>query len=300
VRLKKTWFAACAVFLFPCLLSAGDLPFNFGFSGGVNFGYMEGSEIDALELTYGHSASTITSGNGGLRFTYVLQKWLKVESGLHLSGNGFELLLASESGIDWSSGTPRSVETNLYSVRRVRTLEIPFSFRVQTPCFSKENVSLYAMAGLRMGFVVKAIEKLVVETIASNFPDQGESSDRDDLSETDLFQDRIISDTTGHQIHYTYDDFYRSNDLSYTFGAGIEKRYKNAGFFLEGHYQHGLLNFNNLSDRARKEIAQFGSDSGQTNIVLLGEPDAFFRTIQFSAGVTIYLQAKKQPGKSKL
>jgi hypothetical protein len=95
---------------------AEDVAINFGFNGGLNIAYMEGSEIDALELKYKNTANWTQSGNVGIRIAYTLKKWLELESGLFFSGNGFEILLDSESGLDWSGNMPRSVGVNMYSV----------------------------------------------------------------------------------------------------------------------------------------------------------------------------------------
>lgn len=272
----------------PYFLQAQDYPIHFGLMGGVNNCYMEGSEIDALEKQYKNTAEPLLTGNMGLRLAYNLKTWLEFESGAFFSGNGFELLLDSKSGVNWSGNMPRTVTANLYSIRKITFVEFPFSLRIQTPHFSKAKLRFYGFGGLRLGIVIKAIEKLVGETATSNFPNDGEKVDRKDLQTIDLLENRTLTDSAGRMLNYTYDDFYRRNDFSLSIGVGLEKRFTNVGLFFQGQYKYGLLNFNKLSDNARKEITNFGSDTSKSNVVFLGEPDAFFRSFQISVGFNVY------------
>ena len=273
----------------PCVLFAEEYPIDFGLVGGLNSATMQGSELDALEAKYGNSPQSSTLGSGGIRVAYALKQWLKFESGVFLSGKGFEIKVQGQSGVDWSGDMPHTVDANYYFARRITFLEIPATLRLQTPYFSSQQVSLYAITGLRFGFVVSAAEKYIEETVTSNFPDQGSSTDRNVISETDLFETQILTDTAGHQIHYSYDAFYRRFDIALTIGGGIEKRYNSVGFFLEGQYQHGFMNFNNLSATARKELAQFNSTATTSNTAYFGQPEAFFYAMQVSVGINIYI-----------
>ncbi len=289
----------------PFFLHAKEVSVYFGLMGGLNVSYMEGSEIDALVKKYDSYSESIFSGNGGFRLAYSVKSWLEIESGAYFSGDGFKILLDSESGLDWSGDIPQDVEFNVYMARKVTFLEFPIYLRLQTPYFTGQNVRIYGFGGLRMGIVTKAEEKLIGETITSNFPNQGESVDKDDLLVVDLFKNETFTDSMGNKIHYTYEDFHRRNDLSLALGFGVEKRFDIAGLFIQGHYQYGLFNSNELSDKARKEIADFGTDTTSTNIVILGDPEALYRGFQFSAGFNIYINhksdndIKKSSGASK-
>jgi hypothetical protein len=271
-------------------LFAGESPVNFGFYGGLNFASMHGTDIDAMGLEYGNSAAGTTSGNGGIRIGYSLKNWLHVESGAFLSGNGFEFLLGSASGTVWSGGAPRNVTESIYSVRKVTFLEFPLLLKLETRPGDEDVFQLFGFGGLSGGIVTSAVDKIVRETTTSNIMDQNGSTDRNDLAETDLFKDRTITDSLGHQLHYTYNDYYRHGNISIVLGAGLEKRYQNFGFFLLCRYMSGLLNFNSLTDKARKALASFSYNSSSSNVVFLGEPTAFFKSFQLSAGVNIYLQ----------
>jgi hypothetical protein len=140
--------------------------------------------------------------------------------------------------------------------------------------------------------VIRAIEKFINETNTSTGIQ--EKNDEDELQEIDLFQGKTINDSTGRQIHYSYDDFYRRNDFSLCFGVGFEKRFTSVGIFIQGQYQRGILNFYKLSNKAR------------SNILYLDEPSAFFRSLQFSTGLNIFIdrsgkrktKSKSQDGKS--
>jgi hypothetical protein len=281
---------ALSMLLIPSILFASnDAPVNFGFLGGVNFSYMEGNDIEAMEIKYKSSAEFTLRGNFGIRAAYALKKWLELESGAFFSGNGYEMLIASaDGGVDWSNGMPRSVSANLYNIRNITFLEFPLALRLQTPYFSNNRVKIFAFGGIRAGIVVSAKDKLVVETVTSNFPDQGDSKDREDYSVTDLFQSRIITDSLGHQLHYTYNDFYRRGNISFVLGGGFERRYSVVGFFALGQYVFGLSNFNKLSTKARNELAAFQTDSS-SGVVFLGQPEAFFRSFQLSGGLNFYI-----------
>jgi hypothetical protein len=184
---------------------------------------------------------------------------------------------------------PRSVGVNMYSVRKITFLEFPLALRLQTPFISKPNIRFFGFGGIRTGVVSKAVEKIVKETVTSNFPNEGESTDREDYKETDLFKSKTYTDAAGNQVHYTYEDFYRRGNVSLHFGFGVEKRYLNVGFFIQGQYVYGLLNFNKLSDKARKELALYNTDGKTSNVIFLGEPGAFFRSIQISTGLNIFI-----------
>jgi hypothetical protein len=269
---------------------AEDAPVNFGVLGGVSLAYMEGSEIDALEIEHGSSADITFTGSGGLRIGYMLRNWFEIETGAYLTGNGYEILLASESGTDWSDGMPRGVTASLYRVRKVTLLEFPLSVRLQTPYFSSQDVKIYGFGGIRAGIVTAASERIVGETATSNFPNQGESRSRDVLEKVDLMENRIIEDSLGNVVHYSFNDFYRRGNLSLTVGFGMENRIGIVGLFIQGQYTYGLLNFNKLSDKARQELAAFESGSEQSSIVFLGEPEAYFRNVQVSAGLNVYIR----------
>jgi hypothetical protein len=263
-------------------------PFQLGLKAGYSNAQMHGSEIDGLVAKYGNSATAISAANAGIRFAYSLKKWLDIEIGPSLSGNGFKLQLATQSGIDWSSGYPREFTANLFDERVVYFLEIPLGLRVKTSYLSSKVLSLYGGAGINYGFVFSASENMFVETTTDNFPNQGSTSKGKNLQSLNLFEDRIITDTAGNQLHYSFNDYYRKNNIFLAGEIGIEKRLENVGFFFEVHYEQGLLNFNKLSAKARTELAAFHADTTTSNIVFLGEPDAFFKNIKFSLGLNIY------------
>jgi len=274
--------------LFSLVAHSEEAPLNFGIYGGANFAYMEGSEIDALEVEYDSPAETIPAGNGGLRVGYAPKTWLEVETGVLLAGNGFQILLDSEGGTNWTGGMPREVKTYLYSVRRVTTLEFPIALKLRTPTMGSAEIRLFGFGGLRGAVVVSAVERVVQETVTSNFPNEGNTKDRHQLDRMDLFENETITDQDGNTIHYSYDDFYRRGNTFLFGGAGIEKRYWNLGFFLVAQYVYGVFSFNKLSDTAKKEIAAYNSPETSSGVVFLGEPESFFRNAQISGGLNFY------------
>ncbi len=282
----------------PFVVYADELPLSFGIVGGLNSASMQGSEMEGLAQTYGHEPGNLYRGNGGLRLSYALKEWLLLESGLFFSGNGYDLVLATQSGSSWDDGWPTSVELRVRVERKMTFLEAPLAFHLRTPMLGEGLIRLYAMAGMRFGVVVSATESFYGETITRS-ASGSEDNDTELLSETDLFASATYYDSAGHALHYTYGDFYRWNDLSLTLGAGVEKRFKNSGIFAQVHYQLGLLNFNDLSEQARRELAQYGSDTSTSGVVYLGEPEAFFRTVQISVGLNIYLPKQDKAAETK-
>ncbi len=293
-RIPRAIAAVAMVSIVCTCVGAEDAPVNFGLLGGVSLAYMEGSEIDALALEYESSAQNTLTGSGGLRIGYALKHWLEIETGAYLTGNGFEILLDSESGTDWSAGVPRGVTASVYRVRKVTFLTFPLSLRLQTPYFASQKVKIFGFGGFRAGILTAASERIVGETATANVPNQGENKDRDVLEKVNLLEDRTIEDSLGNVIHYRFGDYYRRGNLSLAVGLGLENRIGIVGLFIQGQYTHGLLNFNKLSDKARQELAAFESDSTQSNIVFLGDPEAYFRNFQVLAGVNVYIS---RPGR---
>jgi hypothetical protein len=271
-----------------CFTQTQDFPVNFGLMGGLNVSYMEGSEIDALQNKYKNSPAPNNFSNFGLRFAYSLQKWIEIESGAFFSGNGFDLLLETSSNTALKNSGPQTVTTKLFRKRKIVFMEFPLALRLQTPYFSRAAFRIYGFGGARFGVVTKAEEKLVENTSTSTGIQ--ENNDKNTLQTIDLLKDRTITNPSGKQIHYTYNDFYNRTNVSLVFGAGFEKRFKIIGIFIQGQYQYGLSNFDKLSDNAKKEIENFGSDTSKLSILYPDKSEAFFRSLQLSIGLNFYIK----------
>lgn len=80
--------------------------------------------------------------------------------------------------------------------------------------------------------------------------------------------DEVLTDTLGNQFQYTFGDFYRWNDIVLIFGMTFEQRFHGAGIFLELQYNQGLLNFIDLSDHAKKVIAQYDNPDPSPDVTV--------------------------------
>ncbi len=66
--------------------------------------------------------------------------------------------------------------------------------------------------------------------------------------------------------------------------------------FFECRYVQGLLNFNNLSEKAWKELKEYWSDDG----IKVTQLEAKFRTVYVSLGVNIYFNQYKNPNRKRI
>lgn len=110
--------------------------------------------------------------------------------------------------------------------------------------------------------------------------------------------DEVLTDTLGNQFQYTFGDFYRWNDIVLIFGMTFEQRFHGAGIFLELQYNQGLLNFIDLSDHAKKVIAQYDNPDPSPDVTV-EEYDALFRTFSVNFGVTIYIRESVQKSRKQ-
>jgi hypothetical protein len=265
---------------FAVVISANSLPLNLGIMGGISLSYMDGSEIDGLESYYQSTADPVTTGNCAIHFGYSLLKWCEIQSGLFISGHGYEMLISNKSGIDWSSSMPLVVEVSLYAERKIVLMEFPLLLRLKTPYFSRLKFRIYGFGGIMCGFVFSAFENLI-EEIVTYYPLE-ERTTREKVSSVNLFESRVISDSSGNQIHYSYNDYHRRGSSSLMAGFGMEKRFNYIGVFIQGQFVYGLKNFNRLSDKAKREIVD------SLGILVYEEQEAYFRSFQISTGFTFY------------
>lgn len=271
---------------------AADAPINIGALGGLSMAGINGTIMEPVRLKYGNYPVPRWFGAGGVRVGYSLFRFLELESGVHLTGNGFEIFLDGvTTDIDFSYSLPRITEKNLYLVRKITFLDIPLSVRLQTPFFSNARLRFYTFAGLRTGFVVRAVDQLVGETATGTIVDENYSTKRETLEEVDLFKDRVIVDENGTIINYTYDDFYRRTNLSWQIGLGFEKRIRSISIFLQYQIYQGLVNFNKVPDWAERASSNPENVTAQ-NVVTFQETTSYFNGVQIAAGITVFIPKK--------
>jgi hypothetical protein len=299
-RLRATGHSAMYILLFIITILAGplfsdDASINIGIIGGLSMAGINGTEMDAIKLQYDNMPVPRWFGAGGVRIGYPIFRFLELESGLHLSGNGFEVFLDGvTTDIDFSYNLPRITEYNVYFKRRIIFLDIPLSLRLQTKFSSKRHFRFYTFAGLVTGFVVSAVDQLIGETATGTIVDESYSTKRETLEEINLLKDREIVDDSGNVIHYTYDDFFRRTNLSWQVGLGFEKRIRSISIFFQYQIFQGLLNFNKVSDRARSELSA-QSNGAAPESENFQETTAYFRGVKVSLGITVFIPKQNKP-----
>lgn len=268
--------------------------FVIGFSAGANIASMYGSEIDELGKIASGDVSPKASGNGKLTLTCMFNRILALQTGVWMTGKGFKIILDQFSGAG-GDGT-------LYLRRSVNYFEVPLLLR--TVFLKKKGnyggFALHLFAGGAINKVVSAKEYLYAKYVYKN-PYTGVITDRetDRLDKLDLMEEEVLTDTLGNQFQYTFGDFYRWNDIVLIFGMTFEQRFHGSGIFLELQYNQGLLNFIDLSEHARKVIAQYDNPDPSPDVTVV-QYEAMFRNFSINFGVNIYIResvqkSRKQP-----
>jgi len=258
-----------------------------------NIATMHGSDIDELGKIAYSDAGARASGNGNITLTCMFNRILAVQTGVCMTGKGFRILLDQVSG---SGG-----EGKLYLKRSVTYFEVPLLLR--TIFLNKKGYysgfAYHLFAGGAINMVVSAKEKLYAKYVYRD-PYTGKITGRetDEIDESDLMQDETIVDTLGNRFKYTFGDFYRRNDLVLILGMTFEQRFHGAGIFLELQYNQGLLNFNNLSDYAKRIIVEYNEPDPSSDVTVV-QYEAMFRTFSINFGVTIYIRENIQKSSSR-
>lgn len=251
--------------------------FSIGFTGGLNIASMHGSDIDALTETAHSKGAVKAAVTAGFSLTYKFKKIVAIQSGASITGKGFRVLLDQASG---SGGSAK-----LYYRRSINYFEVPLLFKtIFTDRYSK--ISTHLFAGPAIGFPIFAEDKIYAKISQSTYMG-GTERDTEVLDRLNLFRDETYTDSAGNELHYTFDDFHRRVDISLMAGLAFEKVYGFTSFYFEMKYNQGLLNFNDLSDKARKEIALYNNPD--TSNVIVNEMEAKFRNFSISIGTNIYI-----------
>ena len=265
--------------------------FSMAIQGGGNFATMFGSNIDALLSSACGDGTLKASINAEMSLTMQFNRILAVQTGIGGAGKGFRILLDYESG--------HLGKASLYYRRNISYLEVPLLLR--SIFFAERGYNtggaFHLFAGPLLGIVATARDKVYAKITEVDWAGN-ETKKTDHIDNVDLMESVVWEDTASHKVHYSFDDFYRRVDMSLVIGFAIERRFSVSGLFLECRYVQGLLNFNNLSEKAKKELEEYYSDDiqGEFSIYQL---EAKCRTIYVSLGVNTYFKQYKNPSRKR-
>lgn len=288
-------------FIFICILiiqtsfGAEALPvpqndISLGFIGGVNLGTMHGKSMDGLDAIYGDNSTSLRfSGNGIIAVTYQFHRLLAVQSGVTFSGKGFKVLLAKEY--------VEGVTIERFLLRSINHLELPLIVRLSLK--KKRNdlmsgagkVFFHVFAGVGFDCVIKASDNEYLKYTYDSTSLSNSQNGKDNVDEVDLLKDKTYTDTLGNKLHYSYDSYFRRADITAIAGCSIEKRFDAVGILLQFQYLQGLLNFNEVSDRAKEELSNYVDSKKPYLISMNRDQNSRFRTFSITAGIVIYLKA---------
>jgi len=286
----------CVVFHFTQLHGQSDeidrAIFSLGLTGGLNlvsaYGTEPDNQFDVLDFTsvrkisgsakfsLGLDVGWIETQRGGIFFT--------IETGGAFVGKGYRVILPEEYGMSWRGKRPRIGNVDLYQDMSVNYFEVPLLIK---PTFSSDwNIqNVYLILGAAYGFVISAIDDYYQKI---STPGSSRQSVKEHLS-VDLKEDRVFLDAEGGVLQYSFDDFYREQDISIILGAGLEMIYDDLiGLFVEAKYSFGLLNFNNISEAAQSQLSTFGAGNAKAFPFQVNESKKF-RYFQCAVGIKIHL-----------
>jgi hypothetical protein len=242
---------------------------------GWNYSSMHGSEIDALKRDFNSSPIFMMQGIGSIYFNYFVNNHFLLNAGIKKEGKGYKFPISTLSGTDPYGN---DLKYTLYQQRNITSIDIPVGLSYKIG----RKYLLSIKCGLSPSFVISAFDKYVEETTTSKV-----------LQNRDLFKNVNIIDSLGNTIHYNFNDFHGRFDLNLILGFETEKRFNHVGLFLGFQYIAGLLNFNQLSQKARSELAVFHqSDYSKIAFGNLDNSSSYFLNYQFNFGINIYIKNK--------
>lgn len=260
-------------------------PISLSFSVGMNAASMYGSEIDALKLQYFKGPYAKLGTHFGVVLSYSLNKsriWF-LQGEWSYSQKGFKADLSTSSLGEIPYGIS---DVSMYVIAKRNFFEFPLVLKAKL-CPDK-TVKPYFLLGPILSFVRLAKDQgYLTYKAVTNYNGDTEKK-KENLGTIDYFKDTVYVDSTGNQLHYSFNDFYRRYDIGALSGAGLEFIVsKNVGLLFDARYVLGLMNFNHLSAKARKEIAAMNK-SGSSQVVILGDPVAKYGTWTFSSGLEFF------------
>lgn len=263
---------------------------GLGFIGGVNIGTMYGKGIDGLDAIYGKNSTSLRfSGNGSIAATYQFHKLLAAQTGLTFTGKGFKVLLAK----DYSDG----VTTERFLMRSVNHLELPLMVRLMLKKKHADlmsgagKVTFHVFGGVGFDLVIAASDNEYLKYTYDSVSVSNSQNGKDKVANVNLLSDTTYTDSMGNKLHYSYNDYFRRADITAIVGCSVERRFDAVSIFLEFQYLQGLLNFNDVSERAEKELSNYTNSVKPYLISMNRDQNSRFRTYAITAGITIYLKA---------
>jgi hypothetical protein len=267
-------------------------PVSFGIQVGKTYSWATGSELDAFLEYFGSRPSGIEEMTYGMNIHCRIRPWLYVQSGIKIVPKGYEGLMAHHRKVtEESLFTPYEEIDRLYFRRTLSYVEFPLILRPTIAIGHRAR--LYGLFGGWLGLLSKAVDELYT-THSEGTKYSVRETDRTQMAVFDLLEDQKLSDTAGTTISYAFNDFFSRQDLGLTMGFGLELPVGDFGLYAQSAWNFGMINFNQVSPSARRQLLAFGGSDGILKM-LADNPTCYYHDVRLTAGLNVYFSAAGIP-----